>query len=161
MLIMTIGIKVEKKEMLYASVGVAFLLLWFLLVRGWIEPLIANWFSFIAMMVYNFGLFVGILGLSSLLESNKSKWKLVIIAFSIILGIGIISAPYLVSNSGFVNTTADMYNVGADVGFASLWSLIVPQSWIWFMTYIVSPTLLILVIPILIGTSKQISKILG
>jgi len=158
---MGIGLKIEKKELIYATVGVAFLLLWFLLIRNWIEPLLVNMFPFLAMLIYNFGLFVGILGLSSILDSNKSKWKLVTIAFSIILGIGIISAPYLVSYTGAINTTADMYNVGADVGFASLWSLIVPQSWVWFMTYIVSATLLLLIIPVLIGTSKQIAKILG
>jgi len=153
--------KLEKKELLYAASGVAFILLWFLVLRNFIAPFLQDMFPFFAMIIYNFGLFVGILGLSSILDSNSSKWKLVLISFSIILGIGIISAPYAVSTSGAINNGIEYYYVAADVGFASLWQLIVPSSLVWTMTYVVSSTLMLLVLPILIGTSKQISRILG
>jgi hypothetical protein len=154
-------IKVERKELMYATAGLGFILLWFLYVRELLAPYLLNMFPFIAMLIYNFGLFVGILGLSSILKSDKSKWKIVLIAFSVILGIGILTAPYLVNHDGTINTTADMYNVGADTGFASLWALIVPQSWVWFMTYIVSSTLTLLIIPVAIGSPKQIARVLG
>lgn len=152
--------KLEKKELIFALSGMGFTLVWFLWLRDLIAPILQNIFPFLAMLLYNMGLFAGLLLMSELLKKNSYRWRILLMSFSIILGVGILSAPYLISHQGIANTNADYWYVSNDVGFASLWSLIVPLSWVWTMTYVISSTLMIFVIPTILGTSKEVAHLI-
>lgn len=154
--------KLEKKELIYSFVGLGFLLLWFLVIRDLIAPLLLGIFPLFAMLIYSIGLGGGIYLLTGILNGkHKTRVKISIIFFMVTIGLQIISAPYLVSNSGVIATNIDYWNVSSDVAFASLYNLFLPTSWVWFFTYVITPALLIFILPIVIGTSKQIRKAFG
>ena len=152
--------KLEKKEIFFASAGMAFTLFWFLWFKDLVAPFLQGIFPFIAMIIYNMGLFAGLLMMSELLKKNSYRWRILLMSFSIILGIGILSAPYLVSHEGIINKNVDFWYVSNDVGFSSLFGLFMPQSWLWGMTYVFSSTMMIFIVPTIIGTSKEVAHLL-
>lgn len=156
---------IEKKEILYAVAGMVFILAWFLWIKNLFAPLISGWHPFIAMLVYQVGMFIGLFGISSLLNGDtKRKFKITLIIFLIVIGLDIIIAPYMVNKLGVITTTADMWSVSTDAGFGALYhslignSMIFGVSFVWILTYIITPILLILIIPILIGKPKEIHQ---
>ena len=155
---MKIKIKVEKKEILFFFIGTIFILLWFLYLRNLISHFLFNLHPFIAMLLFQTGLFIGLTFLSSMLDSWKVKLGVSSIIFLIIVGIDIIVAPYLVDINGIINKSVEMWYVSADVGFGALYSLFLPSNLIWYAVYIFTPILLIFIIPILISNRRIIKK---
>ena len=153
--------ELEPKELIYAGVGITILLVWFLWLKQIIAPYLINLPSFVAMLIYNIGLFVGLLFLFSLLDSMSIKIKISSIMFLIFVGIDIIAAPYMVSHQGIINQGADMWYVSADAGWTSLYDYFLPTSWLWYATYIFTPIMLILILPIIIAEPRIIGKAFG
>lgn len=149
---------IEKKEIKYGLIGIAIILAWFLWLRPRITPFLASLHPFFAMLVYEIGLFVGILFISSVLSKGSLNWRVATITALIFIGFDIITAPYLVTTSGVILQNVELWFVSADVGFAALYSTLLPASLIWIFTYVVTPVILIIVIPILIGNPKQLAK---
>lgn len=152
-------IKLEKKEIFFTLFGLVALMFWFLIARNFIASYLQMLPTFIAMLLYNVGLLIGLYFLAYPLNGHKTRWAFSLITVMVILGLNIISAPYLVNADGTINTTVDFWFVSADAGFASLWALFLPQTWIWFMTYIITPGILLLLIPALVMAPKQIAKL--
>lgn len=151
--------KLEKKEILYAFVGVLFIIIWFLWVKNLIAPSLIKLPPFLAMIIYSFGFLIGFGFISSILTSTKLKIKASIIGFLFVLGVDLIYAPYIVNKVGVINQTVDYWFVTTDAAIASLWDLILPNNFIWFFTYIITPVLFMFIIPILIANPKIISKL--
>ena len=151
-------IKIEGKELKFAFVGIAIILVWTLFIRNLITPTLSQMPPILAMLLYNLGLLLGIAIISSTLDSGKIKIGISAVAFLILLGVNILNGPFLVSAAGAINTNVDAWYVTTDVGFANLWSYIVPSTSIYNMTYVVTPILLILIIPIIISDPRKIYK---
>ena len=146
--------------MLFALAGVVFILVWMLLIRKLIAPFLINIHPFLSMLLYNSALFFGLYMLSAPLN-GKARWKMSLITFFVILGIQVISAPYLVSYSGVINQNIELWYLSADAGFGSLFSLFLPKFLISTFTYIITPILLFLILPIIILAPKQVAKMFG
>jgi hypothetical protein len=153
--------KIEKKEIIYALIGVASILMWFLWLRKIIAPTLETLPPFIAMVLYNFGLFIGLFLISGVLNGRNVRWRSALITFVIILGVDILYAPYLVTTSGELLNDFDYWYVSTDIGFGSLYSYFLPLAWVWTFTYIITPVLLMVFFPIIILKPKQIAKMFG
>jgi hypothetical protein len=159
---------IERKELVYASIGIIFILVWFLKLRIFIAPLLEKLHPFIAMLIFNSGLFLGLYLLSGILNGKKIMLKGTLITFCVLLGVDILYAPYLVSEAGtIINSNLDYWYVSTDVGFGSLYASFVPSvpvfglNSIWALTYIVTPALLMLIVPIVVLSSRKIAQIFG
>jgi len=151
--------KLEKKELMFAAIGVAVILTWFLWVQDLILPHLENIFPFFAMLIYQSGIFIGLAFISTILNTTKTRIKASIIAFMILVGEDVIMAPFIVGKDGVINHAVTYWYASTDAGFASLWSLILPNSFVWFFTYVVTSVLLMFVIPIIIANPKFIRKV--
>jgi hypothetical protein len=155
------SIKIEKKEMIFAFSGLAVILVWFLLIRKLIAPVLSSFPPILSMIMYNFGLFIGLYLLSAPLNSGKIRWKTVFVTFIVMLGIDILYAPYLVNTNGTIISDFDLWFVSTDAAIGSFYSYFLPQAWIWTMTYIITPTFLMLIFPILILVPKKVAGMFG
>lgn len=157
---MKLKIILDQKEIRFAAIGAAVIMIWFLFIRNLIAPTLQLIPPIIAMLIYNIGLLVGLLMLGKILsDSKKSKAKISVITFIVIIGINILTAPYLVSPQGMITTNVEYWYVAADAGIASFWQYFVPMDKVWLFTYIISPILLIFVVPVIGSNPKKIAKI--
>jgi hypothetical protein len=152
--------KLEKKELIFAFIGVVVLMGWFLYLKDLIAPFLNHLNPFFAMIIYNVGLFIGIFLMGSLLDGGMKKFKISIVGTLMFMGLDIMVAPYSVAESGIIATSVDYWYASTDAGFAALYSVIFPTSWLWFLTYIITPFLLVFIIPIVVFGSKQISEMI-
>ena len=150
--------KFELKELLYTITGVVIILVWFLWLKDLIAPFLLSIPLFLAMIIYEFGLWIGLFFMSSILNSTKFRLKIATIIFLVQMGVDIISAPYMISHAGIIDMHSEMWYVATDTGWGSLWSYIIPMGWLWTFTYIITPILLMLVIPGIIANPKSIKK---
>lgn len=153
-------IRIEGKEIKYAIGGVALIMLWFLFVRPALAPFLQTIPPIFAMLIFQAGLLAGLLLLSTLLNGHAFHIKFSIITFIILLGINILTPPYLVSIDGTIHKDIDYWYVSTDAAFGSLYSGVsfVPASWIWYLVYILTPILLMVVIPVIITNPQVIKK---
>lgn len=150
--------KLEKKELMYALVGASIILLWFLLVKDLISPWLATISPFFAAIIYHVAVWIGIFFLASILASKKLRIKFSLITISILAGIDIIDAPYIISKSGIINTSTDYWFTTYDAAFASIYSLFAHGYFLYLLVYIITPIFLIAILPILIAQPKIILR---
>jgi len=155
------NVKIEKEEIKFAFIGIAIIMFWFLVARPWIAPYLQALPPIIAMLIFNMGLLVGLLFMSSMMNGHKFSMKFSIMTFIILIGINILTPPYLVEANGLVHTEVDYWYVAADASIGTFWASFLPQAWVWTFTYIISPILLIVLIPIIISDPKTIKKTMG
>lgn len=153
--------KIDSKELKFALLGLAIILSWFI----WFRPIVAAPLSemhpFLAMLIYNSGLFFGLYLLSSPLNGSRVKWKASLITFVVILGVDILYAPYLVNTDGTILTSNPLWYVATDAGFGSLYLEFLPQSFVWFAVYIITSSILIFAIPIILLAPRQVARMFG
>lgn len=154
------NIQLEKREIKYAIYGAAMILLWFLYVRPIIATSLQTVPPVIATILFQVGLLAGLLFLSTFLNGHQFHIRFSLITFMVVLGIGILTPPYLVTQTGSIHKEVDLWYLSADAAFADMWGHYVPASMIWNFTYIVTPILLMIVIPVLLTDSGTIKKIL-
>ena len=152
--------EIEKKEIMYAIAGIVFLIFWVLFIRDRIAVYLGGMFPFWAMLIYNLGFFLSIVLLSSVLEDRIKQVKLIFISFVMYLGFSVLDTPFLVSKLGIINSSVDLWYTSSDIGFASLYSLFTSGNMVWVLTYVMTPFLLICLIPIIIAYPKIITKAL-
>jgi hypothetical protein len=162
--------RIERKEILYALLGVLFIIGWVVFLQPIIAPYLQAIPPILAMLIYQSGFFVGALFVANILDSKKVQFKASIILFIVLLGLDLIYPPFLLSQGGVINMSVDQWYVASDAGIASLYQMFVPQilihipftdtaiALVWLLTYILTPILLILVIPIIIGDPKTIAR---
>lgn len=160
--------KVEKKEAIFIGIGLAIILLWFLLIKDLVAPFLSTLFPLFAMLLYNLGFFVGFYFLSAPLNGHGIKWKIIISLCIGVVGISLLNAPYMVGKDGVINHNAEYWFVSADAGVGSFYSLFIPASatifgvsWIWLLTYPFSISLILLFIPTIFLAPKQVAKMFG
>ena len=151
--------KIIKREYWYFGAGLAFILLWVLVLRGLLEEELQIFPSFIAMLIYNLGFFAGTVILSYVI-SGKFNFKWVGLAFIVGLAWSLIAGTPLVNTEGVINTAVEHYYVAEDVGFAQLYSLFIPKAWLYEAVYIFTPVLIILLFPIFFLKPRQISRVI-
>lgn len=161
------SIKIEKKEIFYAVIGVAFIMVWFLFLKDYIAKYLSNITPFFASFIYNIGFFIGLFLISNVLHKTKTKIFFSIVVFIVFIGMDIMIAPYIVDIQGNISTGSDMWYVSSDGGFASLYKLFFPvnimifgRSIIWYLTYIFTPFMLVFLLPIVIANPKIIKNAL-
>jgi hypothetical protein len=152
--------KIEGKEIKYAIAGVTLIMMWFLLVRPAIAPFLQTIPPIFAMIIFQAGLLGGLLMLSTLLNGHAFHIKFSIITFIILLGINILTPPYLVAQNGTIHTEVDYWYVSTDAAFGTLYASIpfVPITWVWYLVYIFTPIMLMVVIPVIITNPNVIKK---
>lgn len=154
------NLKVEKKELYFSLLGILLIVSWFLFLKNIFASFLGNLLPFCAMLIYSIVLFLGLFLLCRSLNGNGQGLKIAIITLIVILAIDIIAAPYLVTPAGVLMNNVEYWFVSADVGFASLYQLFLPLSFVWFVTYIITPIILLCLIPVIFLKPKQIAKIL-
>lgn len=152
--------KIEKSEIKYAIIGAAILTLWFLYIQKAIAPYLQTLNPFLAFVVYQSGLFLGIYLLASVVSSKKIQLKLTIASISLLIGYDIWVAPYLVSGAGVIATNVEYWYVSSDVAMASLFSSFLPQGMVYIATYVVAPIILMFIVPIILAKPHEIKKML-
>jgi hypothetical protein len=154
-------VKIERTEVEYATAGIFIILAWFLWLRNVIAPFLQSVHPFIAMLIYQIGLLAGLFLIANILVEKKGNiLPLSLSAFLIFIAVDIVVAPYMVSMDGNINTAVDYWYVSSDAGFAALYRLFLPKFLVWDSTYILTPIILGLVIPIIVSSPKQIKKAL-
>jgi hypothetical protein len=153
-------IKIEGKEIKYAIGGVSLIMIWFLFVRPAIAPFLQTLPPIFSMLIFQAGLLGGLLLLSTLLNGHAFHIKFSIITFIILLGVNILTPPYLVAQNGTIHTEVEYWYVSTDAAFGSLYTSIpfIPASWIWYLVYIFTPIILMVVIPVIITSPNVIRK---
>ena len=143
------------------ALGFALLMVWFLWIKNITAPFLETIPPIFSLILFQLGIFGALMLVTSVFQSNKIRFKVAIIGVLIALGLSIITAPYLVDSSGYIDTSVDYWFVSSDAAIASTYAYFMPDWSIWFMTYIVSPFLFVFVLPTLISSPKAIAKILG
>lgn len=151
---------IENRELKYAGAGVAIILIWFLYVKDMIAPFLISQPPYIAAVIYHIGIYLGIYLLSSLLVTSFSRIKISLISISILAGLDIIDAPYIISDTGVFNTSVEYWYTTYDAMFGSLLANFFSGHALWVAVYMVVPILLIAIIPIWITNPKAIKKVL-
>lgn len=152
--------KIEKKELIFAGVGIAIILLWFFFVKDFISPFLEAMPAWLAVIIYHSGIYIGIFFLSTLLVTTKYKIKFSLITISILAGMDLIDTPYVVSKMGVLNKSIDYYFTTYDAALYSIYSHFLSGNLLWWAIYPISGIILIIVIPILISNPKNIWKTL-
>jgi len=154
--------KLEKREILFAFIGGLIIIGWFLLIQNLIAPFLIGLPAFVATFIYHLGIYIGIFFLSSILVSSALRIKFSLSTISILIGLDIIDAPYIVNSLGLPNKTVDYWYTTYDAALQNIFSYFTSGHIIWVLTYIVVPIFLICILPILISNPKAIKKaILG
>lgn len=153
-------IKIEQKEIKYAIVGVLFIMAWFLFVRPGIAPWLQTIPPIFAMLIFNIGLLGGLLFLSSFLNGHQFHIQFSTITFIMLLGINILTPPYLVAQDGTIHKDIDYWYVSTDASVATVYAGFLPASFVWPMTYIFTPILFMIIIPIIISSPNAIRRTL-
>lgn len=151
---------IENKELKFAGFGVALLLIWFLYVKDAIAPFLASQPPYIAAIVYHLGIYAGVYLLSAILVKGYNRMKFSIISISILMGLDIVDAPYVISNTGAFNTSMEYWFTTYDAMFGSILNMFISGHALWAAVYIVVPILLIFIIPIMIAKPGAIKKAL-
>lgn len=155
------SIKLEKREIMFALIGTIIILVWFLQIRHIIAPYLQTLHPFIAMLIYNFGLFIGLYLLAAPLDGKSVQWKTAIIIFVVFLGVDLLYAPYLVNDNGTIEKGFDYWYVATDSGFGSLYAEFLPANMIWTATYIFTTVVLVFILPVVILAPRQVAKLFG
>jgi len=155
-----IQFKIEKKEIFFLLIGTLIILAWFLAISDRLAPFLRQINPFFAMLIFQSGLFIGIVFVAQILSKRKTQIKASFISFLILLGLDLIYPPYLVSKEGVINMATEYWYVSTDAGFASLYHYVFSPHMLFTLTYIITPILLILVIPVIIANPKLISRAL-
>ena len=154
------NLKIEKKELYFSLLGILLIVGWFLFLKNIFASFLSNLFPFYAMLISSIILFLGLFLLCRSLNGNGQGLKIAILTLIVILAVDIIATPYLVTTEGVLMNTVEYWFVSADVGFASLYQLFLPLSFVWFVTYIITPIILLCLTPIIFLKPKQIAKML-
>jgi hypothetical protein len=151
--------RIEKKELKFALIGIAVIILWMSQVRFWIEPSLQNLPPFLAMLLFNTGFVVGMFLLSSVLNGGIRKIKITMLAIIVPLMYDLFQPTWLVSTKGVVNKAVEYWFVTPDAGFASLWSAIgIHGTLLYIFVYYVTPILLLFVFPVIFTDAGAIFR---
>lgn len=153
-------VEITKNEMWYSLGGAALLLAWFLKGRYLVSPFLESIPPIFAFILYNSVFLVGMYFLVGLLTGKKNHWKWSFITVAVFIGIDIITAPYLVTASG-INTGVDYWYVSSDAAIASLYNYFATGNMLVFLTYILTPLLLVFVLPIILLQPTALKKLLA
>lgn len=133
-------------------------LLWFGVIKDAIAPMLADTWIPLAAFIYSIGVLAGLYFVTKPLNGN-SAFRISLAGYSVIMGISVLQAPYLVTKAGVYNTSADYWFVAPDVAIAEIWKAFgVSAQSLYFFTYVIGAVLLILVIPALVANEKKILK---
>lgn len=155
-----VEMRIERKEIKYAVIGVIFILAWFLFIRPAIAPTLEKIHPLFAMFIFQIGLFGGLLMLSSFLNGHQFHIRFSTITFVMLMGINLLTPPYLVTQDGLIHQDIDYWYVSSDAAFGTLWASFIPASVLWYFVYILTPILLMIVIPVLIADPTAIKRTL-
>lgn len=151
---------IEDKELKYAGIGVAVLLVWFLYAKDAIAPFLISQPPYIAAVIYHLGIYAGVYLLSAILVQKYNRVKFSLISISILMGLDIIDAPYIISKTGVFNTSIEYWFTTYDAMFGSILQNFISGQILWAAVYIIIPILLIFIIPIVISKPGAIKKAL-
>ena len=161
--------KIEKREITYAIIGTLLIMAWFLIGKDFFNPILSTLPPIVSYLIYNTILFTGIYLLTFTLGDDVHL-KASFIFFSISIGLILLVPPYFISTTGIVLKGADMWYLATDYVMSTVYSSFIPNvmitipiimksySIIWLLTYIFTPILFLLVIPILIAKPSVILK---
>lgn len=161
------GFKIEKKELLYLFLGIGILFSWMFYVKDVVEPHLRNTNPFFAAIIFHIAVYLAIYILVLVLTTKKAALKISIISILLWIGFDIVDAPYIVSQSGILNTSVDYWFTTYDAAFYSIYKLFVPnlivfgKSLLWIFVYIITPIILVLLSPIIAVGPKKLTKILS
>lgn len=153
-------LKLEKKELIFAIVGIAFLFSWFLFIKDDLTPILESINPIFATILFHLGVYIAIFLLAYLLLPKKYKVKISFIALSILVGLDIADAPYIIDKSGIINKSIDFWFTTYDAAFATIYSNFVSGYVLYFLVYIITPIFLIFILPIIIARPKKIVEAL-
>lgn len=158
---------IEKKEVFFAILGATIILLWFLWLKDFVAPYLIILPPILAMSIYYSGLFIGLILLSSVLNLKGKKKKrgmkfpILISSISFIIGLDVVSPPFLVTKAGELIKSIDYWFVKPDVVFGhTLVGLGVHGLILWILVYLVIPIILMFIIPIILLNPKKIRNII-
>lgn len=154
-------LQITRKEAEFAFIGTILIIAWFLFLRDILAPFLQIIPPIFAMLIYNFGLFTGLYLLASPLNGGAKQFKFTAFIFIMFLGVDILYAPYMVNIDGSVRTSIDYWYVSTDAGFGTMYSMFLPLFLVWIFTYVITPIILIFLIPVILLKPKQIAKAFG
>lgn len=143
----------------YGIIGIFLIVFWFVLFKDLISESVSTLNPILAYLIYNALLFLGIIFVAQTIENYKTKIS--IISIIIFLAFDIITAPYFVTQQGTLATDADLWFASSDIFIAVLLEMIgITGKTLYYFTYVLTPIILLILIPIITGNFEQIKKVL-
>ncbi len=148
--------EITKGERKYFFYGIAMIFLWFVYVKDAIAPYLSGMYIPLAALIYDFGLLAGLYLVSKPIKKSGG-FKLGLVGYSMMAGMDVVEAPFLVTKAGTYSQAVEYWFVSKDVAVAEIGKTIgVSQPDLWFFTYIIGASVLIMLIPAIVASEKQI-----
>ena len=150
--------EITKTEQKYLLRGVLVIFVWFAFLKELIVPILSTMYIPLASLVYDMGLLYGIYIITKPL-GGKTAMTLPIIGYVFWVGIDLLTPPFLVSETGVLSKSVELWYVSKDASVYTLLSgLGIPAESLYTYTYVVVPIILICLIPVWITNKKGILK---